>query len=210
MTESAARAVSILRDGSNFQWPVITILVIVIYIYHSEIARKNWNVVFAGLALWGMDWFNEIWNCLVFHFTQYAPVWGEPGDTSYLILVGLNIETCLMFMIMGVAASLVLPKDPRMKLLGLPNRIVAAAGFSAVSVLVEVVLNHIGALTWDYPWWSARSPWLIFLLGYFPLFSVAFWVHDLSTIRRKVSAVGTIYAFDAVCLLIFGGLLGWF
>jgi hypothetical protein len=30
-----------------------------------------------------MDWFNEIWNALVFHLTHYAPVWGAPGRTAY-------------------------------------------------------------------------------------------------------------------------------
>lgn len=59
-TESAQQALSILRDPSNFQWYVIPFLLIVIYIDHDQIGRGNWSVVFAGLALWGMDWFNEI------------------------------------------------------------------------------------------------------------------------------------------------------
>ncbi|NLB53975.1 MAG: hypothetical protein GX808_13710, partial [Syntrophomonadaceae bacterium] len=75
-SESAAQALGILRDPSQFQWYIIPILLIVIYIYNVEIGKKNWSILFAGLALWGMDWFNEIWNALVFHFTQYAPVWG--------------------------------------------------------------------------------------------------------------------------------------
>ena len=103
MTESAAQALSILRDPSLFQWYLIPFLLILIYIYHNEARHKNWNSIFAGLALWGCDWFNEIWNALVFHFTQYAPVWGAPGKTAYLILIGLNIEITMMFLIMGVA-----------------------------------------------------------------------------------------------------------
>jgi hypothetical protein len=79
MTESAAQALSILRDPSNFQWSIIPILVIVIYIYNVEIGRQNWSIVFAGLALWGMDWFNEIANSLIFHLTGYAPLWAAPG-----------------------------------------------------------------------------------------------------------------------------------
>ena len=57
---------------------------LVVYIYAVEVERKNWNLFFAGLAFWGMDWFNEIWNGLVFHFNGYAPVWGAPGKTAYL------------------------------------------------------------------------------------------------------------------------------
>ena len=61
---------------------------LVVYIYAVEVERKNWNLFFAGLAFWGMDWFNEIWNGLVFHFNGYAPVWGAPGKNAYLILIG--------------------------------------------------------------------------------------------------------------------------
>ncbi len=57
MTESARQALSILRDGSQFQWYVIPIFVLVVYVYAVEIERRNWNLVFCGLALWGMDWF---------------------------------------------------------------------------------------------------------------------------------------------------------
>jgi hypothetical protein len=90
-TDSALQALAILRDGSQFQWYVIPLFAFVVYVYAVEVERRNWNLVFAGLAFWGMDWFNEIWNALVFHFTNYAPVWGTPGKTAYLILIGLNI-----------------------------------------------------------------------------------------------------------------------
>lgn len=69
-TESAAQALKILRDGSLFQWYVIPLFAFVVYVYASEIEKKNWSLVFAGLTYWGLDWFNEIWNGLVFHFTQ--------------------------------------------------------------------------------------------------------------------------------------------
>src|SRR5512136_1537257 len=117
-TESAAQALSILRDGNLFQWYVITLFALTVYVYANEIEKRNWSLVLAGLAYWGMDWFNEIWNSLVFHFTQYAPVWGAPGKTAYLILIGLNIEICMMFLIMGVATTIMLPEDKNMKILG--------------------------------------------------------------------------------------------
>lgn len=88
----------------NFNWYLFPLFVVVIYIYNVEIGRKNFRVVFAGLAFWGMDRFNEIWNALIFYFSGWAPVWGAPGDTAGLILIGLNVETCMMFAIMGIAA----------------------------------------------------------------------------------------------------------
>lgn len=209
MTDSAARAFHILRDGSQFGWHVVPLLLLVLYVYANEIQQRNWNVVFAGLALWGVDWFNEIWNALVLRFTGRAPVWGAPGGTAYLILIGLNIEICLMFAVMGVVVAKTLPCDRHQRLLGLPNRWVLAVGASLGCVLVELLLNAIGALTWDYWWWNARMPWLIFLFGYLTFFVVAFWVHDMGNVRRQATAVGSILAFDLGCLMLFGRVLGW-
>jgi uncharacterized membrane protein len=209
VTSAASQALKILRDGSQFQWYVIPLLALVLYVYSVEMQRRNWSIVFAGLAFWGMDWFNEIWNGLVFHFTQYAPVWGAPSKTAYLILIGLNIEICFMFAIAGVVMAKTLPDDRALKILGVPNRWFIAVGGSIFCVIVELLLNAVGALTWDYSWWNVRAPWLIFLIGYLPFFVVAFWVHDMHNVRRQARTVGTIFTFDAACLVLFGVLLGW-
>lgn len=208
-TESAQQALSILRDASLFQWYVIPLFALVVYVYAVELERRNWNLFFAGLAFWGMDWFNEIWNSLVFHFTGHAPVWGAPGQTAYLILIGLNIEISFMFAIAGIAFGKMLLPDKRAKILGIPNRLALAVGGAAFCVFVEILLNAIGALTWDYPWWSAGAPWLIFLFGYLTFFLVSFWVHDMRTVKSKAITVGTIFAVDLVAILVFGVALGW-
>jgi hypothetical protein len=209
MTESAKQALSILRDESQFQWYVIPLFAFVVYVYASEVERKNWNLVFAGLAYWGMDWFNEIVNGLVFHFTQYAPVWGAPGKTAYLILIGLNIEICFMFAIAGITFSKMLPTDKKLRILGIPNRLFIAVGGSIFCVFVEVLLNQAGALTWDYSWWNLKAPWLIVIFGYLTFFLVSFWVFDMDSIRKKISTVGIIFSVDIVALLIFGAMLKW-
>ena len=208
-TDASLRASQILRDGSQFQWHVIPLLMLVLYIYSVEIERKNWNLVFAGLAFWAMDWFNEIWNGLVFHFTQYAPVWGAPGKTAYLLLIGLNIEICFMFAISGIVFSKMLPKDKKLKVFGIPNRLLFAIFGSIFCVFVEILLNGANALTWEYPWWDANSPWLIFLIGYLPFFLVSFWVFDMKTVRQKATTVGVILGADVLALIVFGAVLGW-
>ena len=208
-TESAAQALRILRDPSTFQWYVITLFALTVYVYAVEVEKKNWNLVFAGLAFWGMDWFNEIWNGLVFHFTQYAPVWGAPGRTAFLILIGLNIEICFMFAVAGIAFAKMLPADKSLKLWGAPNRLVVAIGGSIFCVFVEILLNGAGALTWEYAWWNAGAPWLIFLIGYMPFFLVSFWVFDRPGLRQKATTVGAILGFDVACLALFAGILNW-
>jgi uncharacterized membrane protein len=172
-THASLEAMRILRDGSLFRWYVIPLFALVLYVYAVEIERRNWNCVFAGLAFWGMDWINEIWNGLVFHFTQYAPVWSAPGRTAYLILIGLNIEICFMFAIAGVVVAKTLPADKSMTILGLPNRWFIAVTGSVFCVVVEEFLNAVNALIWDYRWWNVRAPWLIIVLGYLPFFVVS-------------------------------------
>jgi hypothetical protein len=208
-TESAQKALRILRDGGQFQWYVIPLFACVVYVYAVEVERKNWHLFFAGLAFWGMDWFNELWNSLVFHFTNFAPVWGAPGETAYLILIGLNIEISFMFAIAGIAFGKMLLPDKKTKVLGIPNRLFMAILGSAFCVFVEVLLNAIGVLTWEYPWWNARAPWLIFLFGYFHFFLVSFWVHDLDTVKKKAVVVGVIFGVDLAAILLFGPILKW-
>lgn len=209
-TESAQQALDILRDGSTtFQWYVIPLFTLVVYVYAVEIERRNWDLVFCGLALWGMDWINEIINSLVFHFNGIAPVWGAPADTAYLILIGLNIEICFMFFIMGIVFAKMLPPDKNTKILGIPNRPFFMVVDAAFCVFIEVLLNKMGALTWDYSWWNAGAPWLIFLFGYLHFFVVAFIVYDMKTIRAKAITVGAIYAVAVSALIVFGCVLKW-
>ncbi|MFC1997135.1 hypothetical protein ACFLXI_05945 [Chloroflexota bacterium] len=201
-TDFAQQALDILRDGSQFQWYVIPLLAIVVYIYNSEIYERRWNLVFAGLAFWGADWINEIVNSIFFHLNGRAPLWGAPGSTAFLILIGLNIEIMFMFSIAGIAWSKILLPDPKTKILGIPNRAFIAISGSAFCVIVEIWLNNINALTWDWPWWDASTPWLIFLFGYLWFFVVAFWVHDMNDIKRQAKVVGALWAIAAVLVLV--------
>ncbi len=205
---SAAQAWALVRDASHFQWYVIPLFFFVVYVYACEVERRNWSAVLAGLTFWGLDWFNEIWNGLVFHFSNYAPAWGTPAGSAYVILIGLNIEISLMFACFGIVWVKQLPHDRQLKILGIPNRLFVAIVASAFCVFVEFLLNAIGALTWEWPWWNRGAPWLIFLCGYFYWFVVGFWVFDMQSMRRKVLVVTAIYAIDVAAL--FGFIeLGW-
>ncbi|GMQ58394.1 hypothetical protein AN1V17_27890 [Vallitalea sediminicola] len=209
MTDSAIQSLKILRTTSNFQWYIIPILIIVIYIYAVEVEKRNWNVLLAGLAFWGMDWFNEIWNSLVFHFSGYAPVWGAPTKSAYLILIGLNIEITFMFLVAGIACAKMLPKDKKKKILCIPNRYFLVVSNSILFVIVEIILNRIGVLSWEYSWWQSYCPWLIFLIGYMPFIAMCYLVHDMKTIKSKLITVGTIFSVDIIGLIVFGAILKW-
>jgi hypothetical protein len=210
MTEAAAASLALLRKPQfTLHWYVIPLLVIIQYIYYHEIREKHYNVVLGGAALWGMDLFNEIWNSIVFHATGYAPVWGAPkGDTALQLLIGYNLEISFMFAIAGIIGCMSLPKDPTAKILGVNNRIVLTGFYALEGVIVEIFLNWCGVLSWDYPWWSAKAPYLIWLIGYVPFFAAAFLVHDMKSRRHQFTALAVIYGVDIAALVIFG-LIGW-
>jgi len=209
MTEASEQALKILRDESLFQWYLIPLFAFVVYVYAVEVERRNWSGVFAGLAFYGMDLFNETWNALVLHFTDRSAVWTTPGDTSYLIFVGLTIEISAMFAVAGVTFTKMLPADKSLRILGIPNRWLFAVANAILCVFVEVLLNRADVLVWEYPWWNFPNIGLIVLLGYLPFMAVSFWVYDMEKIRNKIATVLVIYAVNLAAIILFAGLLGW-
>lgn len=209
LTEASRQALAILRDTSNFHWSVIPLFAFVVYVYVVEIERRNWDTVCAGVAFYGMDLFNEMWNGLVLHFTQRSAVWTTPGGTSYLIFVGLTIEISLMFAVAGVAFAKLLPKDRSLKILGIPNRWFLAVANSLFCVFVEILLNKAGALVWEYPWWNFPNVGLIVVFGYLHFMVVSFWVHDMRAIRTKLIVISVIYGIDLVGIVLFAWELKW-
>ena len=208
-SDFSQQAMTILRDGSNFRWYVIPLLAFVFYVYVIEMEKKNVVAVLAGLAFWGMDWFNEIMNSVIFKLAGWAPLWCAPGDTAYLILIGLNIEIMFMFAVSGIIWTKFLLPHKEDKILGVPNRWFIAIAGSIFCVFIEILLNAVDALTWDWAYWDANTPWLIFLFGYLTFFVVAFWVYDMPTMKQKLITVGTIWGVDVLAVLIFGFGLGW-
>lgn len=56
MTQAAAEALKIPRDGSQFQWYVIPLFALIVYIYAVEIERRRWSLVFAIVgAIYAFD-----------------------------------------------------------------------------------------------------------------------------------------------------------
>lgn len=210
ITESALQAQSLLRDGGQFSWHIIPMFVLVLYIYFHEIDKGNWNRVIAALAFLGMDFFNEIVNGAIFSLSDFAPLWATPGNHSaFVIFIGLNIEISIMFAITGIAATLALPTDKNMKILGINNRLFLACCFSAFSVAVEIMLNAVGALTWEWAYWNAQFPLFIFLFGYLTFYIVCYWVYDMTSRKQQLATVAGIYSIVGIGLLVFGYGLNW-
>ncbi len=214
-TEASLQALEGLRDLSTLKWYVIPLLAIVLYIYTIEIKKAresgNWNVIYSGLTLFGMDFINETWNGWVYHLTQHSAFWTTPGQTALRVMMGWNVEIIFMFLIAGIVFANALPEDKNAKILGIPNRWALAIGFSVFCVFIEVLLNIGGLLVWEYPFWNASITgiWLIFFLGYFHFYVVTFWVHDMRDNKNKLKVLGIIYGFAILANIIFLGFLGW-
>lgn len=209
LTEASRAALAQLRDPTTFHWSMVCILAIAGFLVFSELEAGRTNVVAAGATIWLADWINEILNSGIMHWTGRAPLWAETGRTSYMILVGLNIESSVMFLIYGMAYAKLLPKDPRRKILGLNNRIVFSLIASAFSVGMELNLNYYGVLHWYWPFWN--KPYglpVIFVLGYVWFFLAAGWAYDAQTEGARWRRVGAFGATAVVLAAVFAP-LGW-
>lgn len=213
MTPASQAALEGLRDLSTIKWYVIPLLAYTFYIYVNEIKKarhtKNWNAVYAGLTVFGMDFFNETWNGLVFYFTQRSAFWTTPGDTALRTAMGWNIEIMFMFAILGLIYYHTLLDRKEDKILGIPNQWAIAIGYAAICVFVECLLNIGGHLVWEYPWWnlSFGGIWLIFLFGYFHFFVAAIIVINMKTNRAKVTTISVIYLIPLITNIICLGFL---
>lgn len=209
LTPATQRALENLRDPSQLQWYVIPLLALAIYIYSVEIERRNWKLVFAGLAFWGMDWLNEIGNGVIMHLTDRSGLWTAPDKSAFIVLVGLNVEIMFMFSIAGIAMAKTLPKDKHQTILGMPNRLFVGLASSIFCVFVEILLNRADMLIWEYTFWSFPHVWLIVPFGYLHFHLVSFWVHDMQKIRSQIIAVSVIWGLAALGIVVFGFGLGW-
>ena len=82
--EATAQALELLRNGDAFQWYIIPMLALVMYIYGNEYANRNWKGIAAGLALYSVHWFFEILNALIQHITKHDVI---PSDAQLAALV---------------------------------------------------------------------------------------------------------------------------
>jgi uncharacterized membrane protein YczE len=208
VTESSRQALEILRSPDHFSWGLIPLLAFVIYVYTVEAQKKNWHMILAGLILYAAELAWEMFNALVLTFTDHAPLWSAPGDTAYLILVGLNVEISMMFLVSGVIVCKSLPKEKNAKVLGLPNRLVIPLMWGLFCVFVEVLLNRAGALVWDWPFWNWPNIYLI-VVAYSATFYLTVWVYDHLSLRVKTTTFAIIVATDLLAWILLVPVLGW-
>ena len=194
----ADRAIGAVRSTDNFNWTFIAILAFVVYVYTSEIQRKNFRGIAAGLALYMVHWFYEIMNAVICAASGYALWTVSAESTSFILLIGVSWELSMMFSIAGLATHKLLPEDPKKKIFGVNNRILFAVGNAALFSLIEIFLASTPAFIWVYPWWVAFP---VFITTYIPFFLAAFLVPDMKPKNQKLF-IGVLAAVNAALLCV--------
>jgi hypothetical protein len=183
---------------------VIPLFAFVVYIYLNEISNKNWKPIAAGLSLYLVHWFYEIINALIQHFSGHA-LWTVPTGTAFLLLIGVGVELSLMFSVAGLIFSKILPADPKMKILGINNRLFIAISNAAFFSIFEIFLAKTPAFVWIYPWWGALP---VYITVYIPFFVVSMYCYDWQP-RIQKTVIGSLLAIDVISLVVFAGILRW-
>ena len=196
-----------VRSTEYFNWTFIFILAVVFYVYWSEIHKKNWDMVFAGLALYGVHWLYEIMNAVIAKTTGY-PLWAVSNDsTTFILLIGVSWELSMMFMLAGIISLKMLPKDRTKrwfafgKFKGIPCRLVGAISMALLFALVESFLAATGdglKFIWVYPWWGVLP---VFVTTYIPFFLASNYVPDMKPKARKIFLISE-WALVAVLLIV--------
>lgn len=89
------------------------------------------------------------------------------------------------------------------------GRILPAVVGAVCAVVIEILLNACGVLTWEKSWWQPSMPIILFLIGYCPFYFAAYVVHDLPR-KKQLVVLGCIFGVTLLLLIIAGslGMLG--
>ena len=196
----------VVRSTENFNWTFIFILAVVFYVYWSEIRKKNYQVVYAGLALYGVHWLYEIGNAIIAKVTGY-PLWAVSNEsTTFILLIGVCWELSMMFMLAGIISFKMLPDDRNKRYFAKGNRkgisckLVGAIEMALLFALVESFLAGTSnwSFIWVYKWWGVLP---VFITTYIPFFLAANYVPDMKPKARKIFLISE-WALVALLLVI--------
>ncbi len=196
-----------VRDTGNFNWTFIFILAVVFYVYWSEIHKKNYEAVFAGLALYAVHWLYEIMNAIIAKAAGY-PLWAVSNDsTTFILLIGVSWELSMMFSLAGIISFKMLPHDRTKRYLtkigkfewkGLDCRLVGALGMALLFALFESFLAATtnNSFIWVYPWWGVLP---VLVTTYIPFFLASNYVPDM---KKKTRTIFLASAWGLVAVLL--------
>ena len=180
-----------VRSTENFNWTFIFILAVVFYVYWSEIHKKNYPAVQAGLALYGVHWLYEIANAIIGRITG-GPLWSVSNESStFILLVGVSWELSMMFSLAGIISFKMMPEDrtkryfAKGKFKGISCKLMVAIEMALLFALFESFLagTSNGSFLWVYKWWGVIP---VFITTYIPFFLASNYVPDMKPKTRNI------------------------
>jgi len=190
----------VVRSTENFNWTFIFILAVVFYVYWSEIQKKNYEAVFAGLSLYGVHWLYEIGNAVIAKISGY-PLWAVSNEsTTFILLIGVSWELSMMFSLAGIISYKMLPADKNKKILGMNCKLFGALSMSLLFALFESFLagTSNNSFIWVYKWWGVLP---VFITTYVPFFLASNYIPFMEPKKRKRVLIG-IWGAVAVLLIV--------
>ena len=184
-----------VRSTAYFNWTFIFILAVVFYVYWSELHKKNYPIVFAGLALYGVHWLYEIANAIIAKCSGY-PLWAVSNKSStFVLLIGVSWELSMMFSLAGIISFKMLPADRNKRYFsrdgkgGIPCKLVGAISMALLFALFESFLAATTnwSFIWVYKWWGVIP---VFITTYIPFFLASNYVCDWKPKLRKWFLIG--------------------
>ena len=194
-----------VRSTENFNWTFIFILAVVFYVYWTEYSKKNYDMLYAGFALYGVHWLYEICNAVIGYVTGY-PLWSvSNASTTFILLKGVCWELSMMFMLAGMISLKMLPADRSKRYFtkngkkGISCKLVGAIEMALLFSLVESFLaatsNH--SFIWVYKWWGVLP---VFITTYIPFFLASNYVPDMAPKKRNLF-LGIVWGLVVVLLV---------
>jgi len=182
-----------VRSTENFNWTFIFILAVVFYVYWSEINKKNYKAVYAGLALYGVHWLYEIVNAVIGHYAGY-PLWTVSNEsTTFILLIGVCWELSMMFALAGIISYKMLPENPSNK-----RKLIGAISMALLFALFESFLagTSNNSFIWVYKWWGVIP---VFITTYVPFFLASNFVPFM---KHPVKFLAILWSVVAVLLIV--------
>ena len=184
----------VVRSTENFNWTFIFILAVVFYVYWTEISKKNYKAVAAGLALYGVHWLYEIVNAIICHIFGY-PLWTVSNEsTTFILLIGVCWELSMMFSLAGIISYKMLPENPSNS-----RKLLGALEMALLFALFESFLagTSNNSFIWVYKWWGVIP---VFITTYIPFFLASNYVPFMKEKNQKIFLI-TLWSLVAILLV---------
>ena len=186
----------LVRSTDNFNWTFIFILAVVFFVYWSQMHKKDYKAVFAGLALYGVHWLYEIMNAIIGKASGY-PLWTvSAGSTTFILLIGVSWELSMMFAIAGIISWKMMPQEQEKRTW--KRKLITTGSMALLFALFESFLagTSNGSFLWVYKWWGVIP---VFITTYVPFFLACNFVPDM---KPKVRNIFLIAEWGLVALLL--------